>query len=62
MIDDRLKLGKRKEFKRHGGWVSAQIKPSGRLWKRRASKSARKASFIANGGAYRRLYGWTEWC
>jgi len=31
---EKLKLGKKGEMKRWGGWISSYVKPSGKFWKR----------------------------
>lgn len=51
----KLKLGKKKEMKRHGGWVSTWIKPSGKFWKRFFNKRVRKGKDHKKGN-------WVEWC
>ncbi len=51
----KLKIGKKKEMKRHGGWVSAWIKPSGKFWKRFFNKRVRKGKDHKKGN-------WVEWC
>jgi len=56
MNEDRIKirLGKKGEMKRLGGWSSYYIKPSGKFWKRYFNKRVRK------GGNYKRD-NWMEW-
>lgn len=44
MNEDRYKirLGKKRERTRLGGWASGYIKPSGKFWKRYFNKKVRK--------------------
>ena len=51
MNEDRqkLRLGKKKEKKRHGGWVSCCVKPSGKFWKRYFNKKVRKGKLHNRG-------------
>jgi len=57
MNEDRrkLKLGKKKEMKRHCGWVSYIIKPCSKFWKRYFNKKVRKGKEHKKGN-------WIEWC
>ena len=59
MKNNFYKPGKRGQ--RKDGWFSAWSKPSGKLWKRIANKKARRAN-VADGNAYRKVWGWFEWC
>lgn len=52
---DKLRLGKKKEFKRCGGWISSYIKPSGKFWKRYFNKKVRCGTPHKRGN-------WHEWC
>lgn len=56
----RLRLGKRKIF-RIDGWVSAYVQPSGKFWKRVASKAARRRNDFGNGAAHKKTFGPFEW-
>jgi hypothetical protein len=51
---------KKKQLKLFG-WISAHIKPTGKFWKRQASKKVRHTKDILNGCDYRRIFGWMEW-
>jgi hypothetical protein len=57
MNEDRIKLrlGKKREFKRNQGWISSYIKPSGRFWKRFFNKKVRQGLQYKRGN-------WHEWC
>ena len=59
MKKKRLRLGKRKIF-RDEGWVSAYVQPSGKKWKRIASKRSRNAD-IASGANHKKTFGFFEW-
>lgn len=61
MRDLKLKLGKKKERKRHGTWVNAYIKPTGREWKRRANRAVRRSKNVAGGKSYKKCWGFFEW-
>lgn len=65
MKDEKLKLKNHKQSRDKSGsriWFSAYVKPSGRYWKRKASKAARKSDDLSCGGAYKKCFGWMEWC
>lgn len=49
-----LKLGKKGELKRQGGWQSWWVKPSGKFWKRHFNKKVRK-------GDLHKKSNWFEW-
>ena len=57
MNEDRIKLrlGKKREFKRNQGWISSYIKPNGRFWKRFFNKKVRQGLQYKRGN-------WHEWC
>ena len=46
----------------HGCWFNGFVKPSTRLEKRRASKRVRRAADVPNGKAFRKEWGYWEWC
>ena len=50
----KLKLGKKKEMKRWGGWISSYVKPSGKFWKRYFNKKVRQGKPHKRGN-------WHEW-
>lgn len=51
----RLILGKKKQFKKLGGWFSGYVKPSGKIWKRIFNKRVR------TGKATYKRDNWMEW-
>lgn len=60
---DYLRLGRKGEWKRNGGyWESGYVIPATKFWKRNANKRVRKSKNIPNGGAYKKFWGWHEWC
>ena len=50
----KIKIGKRKESKRHGFWQSYYIKPTGKFWKRYFNKKVRHGELHKRGN-------WFEW-
>ena len=50
----KIRLGKKKEFRRHGVWQSYFVKPSGKFWKRFFNKKIRKGENPKKGG-------WFNW-
>lgn len=51
---EKLKLGKKGEMKRWGGWISSYVKPSGKFWKRYFNKKVRQGKPHKRGN-------WHEW-
>lgn len=60
-MEDRIKFGRKGEKKRLGGWLSGFVKPSGKKWKRKASKKARIKSLTGKGNIYKKMWGWFTW-
>lgn len=60
MKKQKLKLGKRKQLKING-WINAYVNPSGKKWKRMASKRVRQSKHVDDGCGYRKLFGWFDW-
>lgn len=50
----KIRLGKKKETKRNGWWLSYYVKPTGKFWKRYFNKKVR------NGKQHKRG-NWFEW-
>ena len=54
MNEDRnkLRLNKKGEMKRLGGWHSYHIKPSGKFWKRHFNKKVRRGATHKRGNCF----------
>jgi len=59
-LKSRLRLGKRKTLNKEG-WVSNFIQPSGKFWKRQASKRSRQSVDVSDGTSHKKYFGWHEW-
>ena len=46
----------------HGCWFNGFVRPSTKFDKRRASKRVRHAADVPNGKAFRKEWGYWEWC
>ena len=57
-----LRLGRHGLLGDLGTYYSGFVKPGTKEDKRRASKRVRRASNVPNGKAFRKYWGYWEWC
>jgi len=60
MKTPRIRIGRKGILNVHG-WRSAFTQPSGKFYKRKASKRARQCKDLSDGTDYKKYYGWFEW-
>ena len=46
----------------HGYWINGYVKPAYKRDKRLASKRVRRTVDVSNGAAFRKCWGYFEWC
>ncbi len=46
----------------HGNWVNGFVKPADKREKRRTSKRVRHKIDVSNGNAFKKCWGYWEWC
>lgn len=59
---EKIKYGSVKNQKHYDGYINGFVKPGNRFLKRKASKKVRHTEDIPDGGFFKKLWGWWEWC